>query len=445
MHVVIIGAGQVGTSIAADLDDFHDVVVVEQDAERVDDITYSMDVLAIQGDGTDVDTLEEADVDKADIVIASTDDDETNIVASSTAKAISEAFTVARIKNTKYLRTWEHDEGAFGIDYMVCTNLQTAQTISRMVGLPSAHDVDVFANGCVEMAEFEVSQDSPIDEQTVEEADTFDSLTFAAIVRDGEVEIAQGDTVIRDGDRVVVIGSVESVHKFARTISPEEAHEKAAEVVIVGGSEIGFHVARLLEQRGLSPRLVEQDRDRARELAELLPDTLVMESDATDMGFLEREHVGDADILVSTLDSDEKNLLECLLARRLGVERTVAVIDRTSYVDIFETVGVDIGLSPREVVAEEITRFTQSGRAENLAFIETDKAEILEIEVDEDSVLVGRAISESIHDLPKGVVIGAIIRDGEYVVPRGDTVVEPNDHVVAFLHADVITEAMELL
>jgi trk system potassium uptake protein TrkA len=445
MHVVIIGAGQVGTSIAADLDDFHDVVVVEQDPELVDEITYSMDVLAIQGDGTDVDTLEEADVEKADIVIASTDDDETNIVASSTAKALSDVFTVARIKNTKYLRTWEHDEGAFGIDYMVCTNLETAQTISRMVGLPSARDVDVFANGRVEMAEFEVGQDSPIDERTVAEADTYDSLTFASIIRDGEVEIARGDTVIRDGDRVVVIGSIESVHKFARTISPEEAHEKAAEVVIVGGSEIGFHVARLLEQRGLSPRLVEQDSERARELAELLPDTLVMESDATDMGFLEREHVGDADILVSTLDSDEKNLLECLLARRLGVERTVAVIDRTSYVDIFETVGVDIGLSPREVVAEEITRFTQSGRAENLAFIETDKAEILEIEVDVDSVLVGRSISESIHDLPEGVVIGAIIRDGEYVVPRGDTVVEPNDHVVAFLHADVITEAMELL
>jgi trk system potassium uptake protein TrkA len=163
------------------------------------------------------------------------------------------------------------------------------------------------------------------------------------------------------------------------------------------------------------------------------------------MGFLEREHVGDADVLVSTLESDEKNLLECLLARRLGVERTVAVIDRTSYVDIFETVGVDVGLSPREVVAEEITRFTQSNKTENIAFIETDMAEVIEIEIETESVLVGRPIQESITDLPTGVVIGAIIRDGDYVVPRGDTVVEPGDHVVVFVQADVIGEATELL
>ena len=445
MRVVIIGAGLVGTSIADDLDEFHDVVIIEQNPDIVDEITYSMDVLAINGDGTDVEVLEEADVGAADMVIASTDDDETNIVACSTAKAISEAFTVARIKNTKYLRTWEHDERAFGIDHMVCTNLQTAQTIGRVVGLPSAHDVDVFADGRIEMAEFEVGQDSPFDERTVEEADTFDSLTFAAIVRNEEIEMARGDTVIRGGDRVVVIGSVESVREFAQILSPSESREEATEVVIIGGSEIGYQVARLLEQRGLSPRLVERDTERARELAEALPETLVMESDATDMGFLEREHVGDADVLVSTLESDEKNLLECLLARQLGVKRTVAVIDRSSYVDIFETVGVDVGLSPREVVAEEITRFTKSNKTENIAFIETDMAEVVEIEVNKESVLVGRQIQESVRDLPAGVVIGAIIRGEEYVIPRGKTVVEPGDHVIVFVEADAITKATELL
>jgi trk system potassium uptake protein TrkA len=122
---------------------------------------------------------------------------------------------------------------------------------------------------------------------------------------------------------------------------------------------------------------------------------------------------------VSTLESDEKNLLECLLARQLGVKRTVAVIDRSSYVDIFETVGVDVGLSPREVVAEEITRFTKPNKTENIAFIETDMAEVVEIEVNKESVLVGRQIQESVRDLPAGVVIGAIIRGEEYVIRAG--------------------------
>ncbi|ELZ84339.1 Trk system potassium transporter TrkA [Haloferax larsenii] len=438
MRVIIIGAGQVGSSIAADLDHTHEVVVIDCDSERVDELNYSLDVLAINGDGTSVETLEEAGIESADMVIASTDNDETNIVACATAKAISEAFTIARVKNTEYLRTWQRSEKAFGVDFMVCTNLLAAESIVRVVGLPAARDVDPFAGGQVQMAEFEIDDDSPVANQTVREADRFDSLTFAAILRNGEVTIPRGDTVISPGDRVVVIGSPKSVQQFAATIAPEESPGTAEEVVVVGGSEIGYHVARLLEERGFKPRLVEHDAERARELAELLPGTIVMESDATDVDFLEREHVGDADLVVAALDSDEKNLLVSLLAGRLGVERTVAVIDTTPYVELFEAVGVDIGVSPREVVAEEITRFTREGGAENVALIETDKAEVLEIEVDADSILAGTPIRESIADLPEGVVIGAITRRREFITPRGDTVIEPGDHVVVFVDSTVI-------
>jgi trk system potassium uptake protein TrkA len=445
VRVIIVGAGQVGTSIADDLYDTHDVVVIERDPARAEELNYSLDVLAIEGDGTAVSTLEEAGIADADMVIASTDDDETNIVVCSTAKAISDAFTIARVKNTEYLRTWERSEKAFGIDFMVCTNLLSAESIVRVVGLPAARDVDPFAGGRVQMAEFEVGADSPVADQTVREADRYDALTFAAILRNGTVEIPSGETVIRPNDRVVVIGSPTSVQGFARDVAPQESPGTAEEVVIVGGSEIGYHVARLLEERGFNPRLIEQDPERARECAESLPGTVVMESDATDMGFLEREHVGDADMVVSALDSDEKNLLVSLLARRLGVERTVAVIDNSAYVDLFETVGVDVGVSPREVVAEEITRFTREGGAENVALIESDKAEVLEIEITDDSVLAGRPIRESIADLPEGVVIGAITRDREFVTPRGDTTIRAGDHVVLFVDAAVAADVGSLL
>ncbi|MGM0591845.1 MAG: Trk system potassium transporter TrkA [Halobacteriota archaeon] len=440
MRVLIVGAGQVGESIAADLDYAHEVVVVERDPERASELTYSLDVLAVEGDGTSVSTLEEAGIEEADMVIASTDDDETNIVVCSTAKAISDAFTIARIKNTEYLRTWERSEKAFGINFMVCTNLLTAEAIVRVVGLPAARDVDPFADGRVQMAEFEIHESSPVANQTVREADRFASLTFAAILRGDAVDIPRGETVITSGDRVVVIGSPESVREFARAVEPDEPPGGAEEVVVVGGSEVGYHVARLLEERGFNPRFIEQDHERARELAENLPDTVVMESDATDIDFLEREYVGEADLLVATLDSDEKNLLVTLLAKRLGVERTVAVIDTTDYVELFEAVGVDVGVSPREVVAEEITRFTHAGGAENVALIESDKAEVLEIEVDEESVLVGKPIRRSIQQLPEGIVIGAITRAGELITPRGDTVVEPGDHVVVFLDARIVDD-----
>ena len=445
MNIVIVGAGEVGETIAEGLCDSHDVTVVDLREDRVDELNYSMDVLGVAGDGTDVETLEDADVDSADMFLAATDDDETNIVACSTAKAISEAFSVARIKDSKYLRTWKRTEVAFGIDFMVATNLLAAEAIARVAALPTARDADFFAEGTVQMAEFDVCEGSPIAGGTVEEADQYDSLTFAAVLRNGEVEIARGGTRIDVGDRVVVIGSSQSVHEFARDSVPEEMRHEATEVVIAGGSEIGYHVARLLNEQGLSTRIVEQDKTRARKLAEDLPDTMVMHSDATDAGFLEREHVGDADILVSALDSDEKNLLESLLADQLGIDRTISVIDQSSYVGLFERIGVDVAISPRNVVAEEITRFTQSGNTENIAFIETDKAEVLEIEVDEESVLAGRQIRESVANLPEGVVIGAITRDGEMVIPRGDTVIEPDDHVIVFVKFDVLEETVEKL
>lgn len=442
MNVVIVGAGEVGESIARSLCDTHDVTVVEIHEDRAEELNYAMDVLAVAGDGTDVDTLENADVGSADMFLAATDDDETNIVACATAKAVSEAFTVARIKDSKYHRTWERAEfSALGIDLMVATNLLTAEAIARVAALPTARDADFFAGGKVQMAEFDVCERSPIAGDTVEEADRYASLTFAAVLRNGDVEIARGDTRIEVGDRVVVIGSSQSVHEFARDSVPEEMRGDANEVVIAGGSEIGYHVARLLNEQGLTTRLVEHDEEKARSLAEALPETMVMHSDATDAGFLEREHVGDADILVSTLDSDEKNLLESLLVQKLGVERAISIIDKPAYVDLFETIGVDVAISPRSVVAEEITRFTQSGNTENIALIETDRAEVVEIEIDAESVLVDRPIQESIRDLPSGVVIGAITREEELVIPRGETVIESGDHVIAFVEFDVIDEA----
>jgi trk system potassium uptake protein TrkA len=447
MHVIIIGAGEVGSSIASSLADAHEVVVVDIDGERVDALTYSHDVLAIEGDGTSLDTLREAGVEEADMIIASTDDDETNLVACGTAKTVDDPFTIARVKNVDYLETWQQAENqnAFGVDFMVCTNLLTAEDIVRVIGLPAARDVDPFAGGQVQMAEFAVGEESPVADQTVAEADRFDSLTFAAIVRNGDVEIPRGETVIRADDRVVVIGSPESVQAFAREIDPSETPSGNEDLVIIGGTNIGYHTARLLEERGLHPRLVEQDPDRARQLAEELPDTVVMQNDPTDAEFLAREHVDEADAVVAALDSDERNLLVSVLAKQLGARRTVAVVESGEYVDVFETVGVDVGVNPREVTAEEITRFTRELHTENVALIENDKAEVLEVQVDEDSILVGRPIREAVADLPEGFVVGAITRGDEFVVPRGDTVVEPGDHVVAFVGRDALDVVSEKL
>ena len=439
MHVIIVGAGQVGSTIAASLAAEHDVVVVDRDPAVVEDLNFSLDVLAVQGDGTSLATLEESGLADADMLIACTDDDETNLISCSTADSVADAFTIARVRNVSFLETWRNSNDAFGVDFMVCTDLLAAENVIRVIGLPAALDVDPFAGGVVQMAELEISEDSPVAGQTVAEADQWDALTFVALIRDGEVTIPVGDTVIEVGDKVIVIGRPEDVHSFAESVDPAETADPD-DVVIIGGSAIAYETAKILQDRGLRPRLIELDEQRARELAEALPETTVIAQDATDAEFLTAEHVDRADVVVAALDSDEKNLLVSLLAKTLGVGRAIAIVENGEYTDLFETVGVDAAINPRDATAEDIIRHTQDRHIENLSLIEGHEAEVLEIEINGESVLANREIRESATDLPPGIVIGAITRDDEYVIPRGGTVIEPGDHVVLFVGADVVEE-----
>lgn len=444
MHIVIAGAGEVGTSIADSLAADHEVAVIDIDDDRVEEIKYELDVLTLAGSATNPDVLADANADDADIVIACTDNDETNLVICGTAETFGDPFTIARVTSAEYQRTWNRTEDAFNVDFMVCTDLKTAERIVNVIGLPAATNVDSFSDGLVQMVEFKITEMSPVAGETVETADRFDSLTFAALFRDEAMILPSGDTVIEVDDRAVVIGSPVSVHAFASDLEPETTPGESDEIVIVGGSEIGYHTARLLEERGLRPRLIERDEDRARELAEDLPETLVLQHDATDTEFLKREHVDEADILVSALESDEGNMLVSILAKRIGTERVISIVDQGEYVDLFEEMGVDVAINPRLVTAEEIARFTHEDVAENIAVIENDRAEVLELKVGADSEFVGRTIRDIDESIDAEMVFGAVTRDREFLTPRGDTVLETGDHVVVFVERDFVDDVISM-
>lgn len=445
MEVVIVGAGQVGESIAASLQEMHEVVLIERDGDRAAELQLKYDILTVTGDGTELEVLEEAGVPDADMVLASTDRDETNIVACLTAKVLSDAFTVCRVKASKFLTTWRRGDGLFAVDRMVCTDLLTAEEIVGLIGLPSAHATELFADGSVLMAEFDVDEEATIAGQTVREADRFESLTFAALYDGETIDIPRGESIIRPGTRVVVIGSPTSVQTFAASLNPDREQERSEEVVIVGGSEIAYHCAALLAERRFQPLLIVQEHERARELAEALREARVIETDATDVSFLETENIGSAEVLIAALDSAEENLLECVIARELGIERTVAVIDHPKFIHMFEAAGVDVAVSPRDIVAEAITEFTQEWHTEKLALIGSDQAEVVELAVSETSLLADRTIEDALSEFEHELVVGAITRDGEFIKPRGDTLIEPGDHVILFLRRDAVEEATERL
>jgi len=327
---------------------------------------------------------------------------------------------------------------------MVGTNLLTVAAAAGGIGLSAARSFDVFAGGRVQMAEFDVGADGSIVGQTIRDVDRFDSLTFAAILRDGATIIPTGETRIQPGDAVVVIGRPESVHALGTELASRKTNSR--NVLVIGGSDIGYHTARLLEERGLRPHLIEADADRATELSERLSATRVRTKDPTDRDFLENERMTDVDAVVAALEHDsEENLLAALRAKRKGANRSVAVVDHGEYVELFEEAGVDVAVNPRRATAAEIIDFARDQDTQHATLLDDVHAEVIEIRIDTDSALAGRPLRESIRDFPDGVVVGAITRNGSFLVPRGDTVIEPGDHAVILAESDIVEETIARL
>ncbi|PHQ38910.1 hypothetical protein DJ69_08990 [Halorubrum persicum] len=203
---------------------------------------------------------------------------------------------------------------------------------------------------------------------------------------------------------------------------------------------MGYQTAQLLEQRELGARIIEQDADRARWLAENLPKTTVLEHDGTDMEFLTRENVDEADIVITALESDEQNLLISILTKRLGVDRVFSVVDNPEYITLFQEIGIDVAINPRTVTAEEIIRFTYENVVENIAVLENDQAEVLELELGESSRLVGKPIQDLVKEIEGQFVIGAISRQQSLINPRGETILQPGDHVIMLVEMEFASE-----
>lgn len=437
MKVLIVGAGQVGQTVAHELAPDHTVMAIDRRYDALEQVPRAVRV--VQGDGVQLDVLQKGGVEEADVLIACTDDDRTNILSCSTAKLAADPFAIARVAHTQFLDTWHHSRKAFGVDLMVSRSSLTARAVARLVGFQSAEesalDERMFAGGRIEMAEFEVGDDSPLANGTIEQADRFEGVTFASLFRGGEMMIPRGNTRLQAGDRLVVIGNPEDVKTFGMQLNPSAAQEEINRIVILGGGEIGAEAARLLHDRGLSVRIVEQDADRAERVAETLPDTLVLQNDATDRAFWEAERLHRADLCIAALRPDSSVLLAGLLAKTLGVPRVFGVIREQQYVDVGEMSALDAIIHPREETALYISRHVQESYADAVARIEHDRAEVFETTLATDGRLTDRRVADVVPDLPGPCTVGAVLREGRVLVPRGDTVLREGDRVVVIARA----------
>jgi trk system potassium uptake protein TrkA len=443
MKIMVVGAGQVGTSVAKGLDDTHEIVVVDADAETLDQLRYGADVMTYEGDAADIDVLEKAGAADTDLLVASTNDDRTNILVCAVAKVLADDLvSVARVADTDFLKSWEHSKNAFNVDWMVGSDYVTAQTLVQLGLRYGAQTVEYFLQGRIEVVEFQLPPGSDLDGQTVREADIYPELRYIAITDGEDFEVVRGDTVIPPESRILVMGRSREVDRLAHELDPEQ-RDPVNRIIILGGGEIGFQTARLYQNRGLSPKIIEQDGERANFLARNLPDCFVLRDDALDPDFLQSEGIDRTDLVVSALRPDERNLFASLQARQLGAERVISVVHEQKYASLFANNGVTATVNPRTKVIEEILQCTRDGRVEKITFVEGHDGEVLEVELEEGSVLLGRPLKKSAADLPDGMVVGAVARGSKTIIPTGDTTFEVGDHLVIYVDTEDVEEVVE--
>ena len=441
MRIFVIGAGQVGSTVVEALHQEHELTLIDLDADRLSPLSYKFDIGTIEGNGASRRTLRDAGIEQADLLIAATSRDEVNIVASMFTKKLSpETKTIVRTTNVEYLDLWQERE--LDVDFVISSEVETAHAVSRIIGVPAARQTDVFADGQVQMVEFDVpdAADAKVVGVPLREAFIPADSKVASIIRGDRMIVPRGDESILPGDRIIIIGSPDAALEWSRLmVSGDRVLD---DVVVVGGGQTGVAIARLLIDQGIKVRVIEALGPRAREVAEELPEARVFHATGTDPEFLKREKIGTARAAVFAMPEDAKNLYAAALAKMHGVPFTIGIVHDPLSADVFEQAGVDVAVNPRSVTAEEIVRFAHDPRIRQLAMLEGDRFEVLDITVRDDSTLCGRPFKE----LPMtGSLIGAIVRDGEAIFPHGEDELRPGDRAIIFAESSRLQQVERAL
>jgi trk system potassium uptake protein TrkA len=428
VKIVVVGAGQVGSTIVEALHGEHDLTVIDTVRERLEPLAYRYDLRTVEANGASRRAIQQVGTSDADLFIACTSRDEVNLVACSFARVEAPRATIViRASNVEYIDLWR--EGRLDVDFAVSSEIETAHAVSRSIGMPAARQTDVFADGQVQIVEFEIPEgaDPGVVGRPLREARLPDESRVLSIIRQDSMTLPGGEDVIQEGDRIVVIGSPQAARTWGSLLAPGEG--VVEDVVVFGGGQIGAAIARLLIGQGIGVRLIEPDRERAREVAEELPAARVYGATGIDPDFLERERIGRAQAAVFAMKEDAKNHYAATLARVHGVRFTIAVVHDTISTQVYELSGVDVTINPRAVTAEEIVRFAHDPRTQQVAMLEGDRYEVLDLTTRPTSEYVGLRFG----DMPiRGALIGAIVREGRAVFPRSDEVLQAGDRVIVF-------------
>jgi len=452
MRILVVGDGKVGHTLAEHLtQEEHDVVIIDRDEETLQHCEDTLDVLCVRGNGANAKTLIDAGVDKADIVIAATASDETNMLCCLIAKRLGAVYSIARIRDPEYNESLTLLQRELGIDMAINPERATALEISRLLRFPFASNIESFAKGHVEMVEFRAQEKDSIIGHPLKDLNAhlpgIPRVLYAAIERNGDVIIPNGETVIRPGDRVHVAADMVTITNYFRYMGKNSLRVK--NVMLLGGGRISYYLAKMIVPMGIHVSLIEINPQKALALSEALPHVNVILGDGTDQELLEQEGLKQMDAFVALCDRDEENLMTGLFAAKQGVPKVIVKNNRVSYADIISAMGLDSIVSPKSITCANILRYVrarvngQGASVEKLYRLVNGKAEALEFVARGGDPYIGVPL-RSLTVRPNTLVV-VIVRGGKIIVPFGNDHIEDGDRVVIMACESGISDLNEVI
>ncbi len=434
MHVIVCGAGEVGVHVCDRLSrEGHDVALVDRDAQRITEAEERLDVQTVVGRGTSPSVLEQAGIAHADLFVAVTNDDEANLVSALIAKQADVDTTIVRLQSDA-LRGAESSRlrKAMGVDHVIDPDLETAQEIYELLRFPGASEIFPMVGGEIMLIGARLPADAPLVGQSLNEvAQRFEphwDFLIGSITRGGKTTIARQDMTLEADDHLRMISNLRGRSQLMSLLKLETRTPRR--VMLLGGGHTARTLAQRLQDRGAFITIVERKAERARELAERLEHCVVLEGEITDPDLLTDEEIGRQDVVIALTGEDDANILACLFAKAAGASETIAVVHRLALLPLVHEAGIDVAISPRTAIANAVLRVVRGGEISAITTFLEGEAEIFELVVKEGSVADGAVVAEL--PLPKDVLVGAVVRDGNAEIARGRTKLREMDRVIAF-------------
>lgn len=435
MNIIIVGCGKVGATLAEQLDrEGHDIIVIDNKASALESVTNFMDVMGIVGNGASFNVLQEADIDKADLLIAVTGSDELNLLCCLIGRKAGKCHTIARVRNPQYNDEIEFIKEEMGLSMTINPELETATEMAALINLPSAIEIDTFAKGKVELLKFQVPENSILSNMKVMNlsAKLHSNVLVCIVERDDQVFIPSGSSELHANDVISIVASHKNAIHFFQKAGIFANISK--NVMLIGGSTLTVYLAKKLASSDIKVTIIEQSMERCEELSDLLPDAKIINANATEKNILLEEGIESSGAFASLTNYDEENILLSLYAKKLSKAKIFTKITRMTYDDIVAELPLEIIINPKLVTADRIIQHiramqnSKGSHVETLYKLSNDKVEALEFYVRSNAKLIGVPLEKL--NLKPDLLVSCINRKGKIIIPNGQDHIEVGDTVI---------------